>query len=256
MIARVMGCDLVVEGGDFRTALSVFRARERIFGSFEPGTELQRVNATATATVRLSPEFARAVRTALRAAGATDGLVAPAARWHELQLEGTLLRRPPGLRLDLNGVVKSLAVDDALRASGARLVAAGDDVAVSQPAVVRLSGTGTVELGGGGVATSGRIPRRPAHDWSWSFHHSSTSRWDDVTVAAGSCLEADVAAKAAFLLSADGPDWLDERGLPGRFRAGGRTIHNRTWRTTLSDFLSAVQVPLRHAVGVSKKGRS
>ena len=37
------------------------------------------------------------------------------------------------------------------------------------------------------------------------------------------------AAKAAFLLSAYGPAWLDERKLPGRFRAGGEVVVNRAW---------------------------
>ena len=36
-------------------------------------------------------------------------------------------------------------------------------------------------------------------------------------MSAGTCLEADVAAKAAFLLGRDGPAWLDARGLAGRF---------------------------------------
>ena len=251
-----MGCDLVVEGGDFRAALAVFRERERLFGSFEPGTELDRVNSTQAPLVRLSPEFARALRTALRAAAATGGLVAPTGRWRELQLEGRVLHRPPGVRLELNGVVKSQAVDDALRQSSARAVSAGGDLAVSQPTIVALPGAGTIPLRGGGMATSVWTERRPAHGWVWRSDQRPASRWDDVTVAAGSCLEADVAAKAALLLSADGPDWLDERGLPGRFRTGGRTIHNRTWRTALSDFLGAMQAPLRHAVGVSTKGRS
>jgi hypothetical protein len=54
-----------------------------------------------------------------------------------------------------------------------------------------------------------------------------------VTVAAESCLAADVAAKAAFLLSAEGPGWLDERGLPGRFLAADRTVENEAWRRML-----------------------
>ena len=37
------------------------------------------------------------------------------------------------------------------------------------------------------------------------------------------------AAKAAFLLSAYGPAWLDERKLPGRFHAGGEVVVNRAW---------------------------
>ena len=52
---------------------------------------------------------------------------------------------------------------------------------------------------------------------------------EQVTVAAGSALAADVAAKAAFLLSSDGPDWLDARGLPGRFVADDGMVVNSTW---------------------------
>jgi hypothetical protein len=42
-----------------------------------------------------------------------------------------------------------------------------------------------------------------------------------------------VAAKAAFLLSEDGPDWLDERGLPGRFLDARGEVVNRAWRDRL-----------------------
>ena len=61
----------------------------------------------------------------------------------------------------------------------------------------------------------------------------STSRWDEVTVAAGSCLAADVAAKAAFLLGDDGPGWLDDRGLPGRFLEQGELLANDRWRASV-----------------------
>ncbi|MGZ4282447.1 MAG: FAD:protein FMN transferase [Gaiellaceae bacterium] len=67
----------------------------------------------------------------------------------------------------------------------------------------------------------------------------AVSRWDEVTVAAESCLAADVAAKAAFLLSDDGPGWLDERGLPGRFRAGGELEANDAWIHALGEPLAA-----------------
>ena len=58
-------------------------------------------------------------------------------------------------------------------------------------------------------------------------------RWLEVSVAAESCAAADVAAKAAFLLSSDGPDWLDERDLPGRFVGPDRIVTNETWRRAL-----------------------
>jgi thiamine biosynthesis lipoprotein ApbE len=55
-----------------------------------------------------------------------------------------------------------------------------------------------------------------------------------VTVSGATCLDADVAAKAAFLLGDEGPDWLDERGLPGRFLCpGDRAVTNRAWQRSL-----------------------
>ncbi len=56
-----------------------------------------------------------------------------------------------------------------------------------------------------------------------------------MTVVAPTCLDADVAAKAAFLLSDDGPGWLDERGLAGRFLAGDVVVTNRAWRERLQE---------------------
>ena len=55
-----------------------------------------------------------------------------------------------------------------------------------------------------------------------------------MTACGSSCLAADVAAKAACLLGDDGPDWLDERGLPGRFLRDDRSVHeNGCWRASL-----------------------
>ena len=52
-------------------------------------------------------------------------------------------------------------------------------------------------------------------------------------------MAADVAAKAAFLLSDEGPGWLDERGLPVRFRAGGELVVNDAWSRVLGEPLAA-----------------
>jgi thiamine biosynthesis lipoprotein len=266
-----MGCELTVDGGDFDAVLALFRERDRVFSRFRPDSELTRVNAAEGAVVSVSAEFARAVRTALRAARATGGLVeptvgaalrasgydddfdrlaadapptaaaAPAGRWREVRLDGSLLWRPPGLVLDLNGVVKSQAVDDALGASGARLVSAGGDLAVSVPTPIRLPGGDELELRAGGLATSGTSKRRWLRGGEWQHHlidprtgRPAESPWEEVTVAARTCVEADVAAKAAFLLGDGGPVWLDERGLPGRFLAAGRATENDAWRNALS----------------------
>jgi thiamine biosynthesis lipoprotein len=61
-----------------------------------------------------------------------------------------------------------------------------------------------------------------------------------VSVAAPSCFAADVAAKAALLLGDDGPAWLDERRLPGRFvdHEGVVTL-NGTWADRAPETLAA-----------------
>jgi len=59
------------------------------------------------------------------------------------------------------------------------------------------------------------------------------SRWEEVTVAAATRFAADVAAKASFLLDREGPTWLDERNLPGRFVSPTEVVVNESWRTAL-----------------------
>jgi thiamine biosynthesis lipoprotein ApbE len=59
---------------------------------------------------------------------------------------------------------------------------------------------------------------------------ASDSCWEQVTASGASCLYADVAAKAGFLLGERGPDWLDARGIPGRFVGlDGAIVENDAW---------------------------
>ena len=109
-------------------------------------------------------------------------------------------------------------------------------MAANGPRDVELPGGGSVRLVAGGLATSGRTKRRWLRGGEEQHHlidpatgRPSTSPWDEVSVCGGTCLAADVAAKAAFLLGAGGPDWLDERGLPGRFIADGAIHENASW---------------------------
>jgi thiamine biosynthesis lipoprotein len=61
-----------------------------------------------------------------------------------------------------------------------------------------------------------------------------------VTVAAATCLQADVAAKAAYLLGADGPRWLDDRGLSGRFlEPDGHVVLSALWQQSLGEQAAA-----------------
>jgi thiamine biosynthesis lipoprotein ApbE len=108
-----------------------------------------------------------------------------------------------------------------------------------------------VKLLAGGLATSGTAARRWLRGGELQHHlldprtgQRSASPWTHATVAAGSCVAADVAAKAAFLLGEDGPDWLDERGLPGRFVSGaGATVVNRAWRRAAEPAEAASRSP-------------
>jgi thiamine biosynthesis lipoprotein len=272
---RSMGCDIVVGGAapsELRAIEQLFAERDRRFSRFRDDSELSRVNAS-VAPVMVSQNFTSALNVALEAAAATDGLVDPtlgaavesagydrdfadldrqaesrprprpsAGRWQSVRLSGRLLARPRDVRLDLNGVVKALAVDDALTCiAGTGFVSAGGDLATSGPVNVAVPGGDVVQVLEGGVATSGSVRRR----WTRGGveqHHLIDPRtglpcrspWTQVTVVGASCLAADVCAKAAFLLGADGPAWLDSRALPGQFVSHDRVLCNRTWSAALT----------------------
>jgi thiamine biosynthesis lipoprotein len=265
-----MGCEIVVGGAtphELDLIRHLFDTRDRRFSRFQPGSELNHVNRAATDVVPLSPAFHRMLLAALRAASLTDGLVdptlgrgieaagydrdfdelvsraAPAAegepgRWRELRFSGRCLRRSASIRLDLNGVVKGKTVDDALGlVSGQGFVSAGGDLATHAPLDVALPDGAGVSVTGG-LASSSSRKRRWQRGGEWQHHlidprtgRPSKSPWTDVTVCASTCLDADIAAKAAFLLGGDGPEWLDERGLAGYFLLPtGEPVANRSWR--------------------------
>jgi thiamine biosynthesis lipoprotein len=276
---RAMGTDVVVQGASADELAAVerlFAEWDRVFSRFVRESELNRVNRDPSTVVLLSRPFAFALRAALEAADATDGLVEPTlgaaieaagydrdfplladdlrpagspvpGRRHAVRLAGRLLSRPPGTALDLNGVVKALAVDSALELiAGDALVSAGGDLAARGGADVGLPGGGALHLVSGGIATSGTTKRRWSRGGELQHHlidprtgRPARSRWEEVTVVAESCLAADVAAKAAFLLSEDGPRWLDERGLAGRFHGGDTVFVNRAWSRALGQPVAA-----------------
>ena len=267
-----MGCEVVLAGGDPAAVAAVFARWEGVFSRFLPDSELTHVNASPAWALHVSPLFAHALRLALEVAADTDGLVDPTlgaaieaagydrefallpddgppagaaapSRLGEVRLDGRILRRPPGLRLDLNGVVKSLAVDEAVAGLASRgFVSAGGDLAVRGPVDVGLPGGSAVRVVHGGLATSGVASRRWRRGGEQQHHlldprtgrPCRDSPWEQVTVSGTSCLAADVAAKAAFLLGEDGPAWLDERGMPARFVArDGDVVLNGAWHRGL-----------------------
>jgi thiamine biosynthesis lipoprotein len=117
-----------------------FEAAEATLSRFRPDSELSRVNARARCAVRISPLFRDVLSAALAAARATGGLVDPTVvgclesagysrsfengpavepvhttcpNYRQVRLSGDLLNLPHGLGLDLGGVAKGWAVDQA-----------------------------------------------------------------------------------------------------------------------------------------------
>jgi len=227
-----MGCDVAVAGGDEAAVARVLERWEDAFSLFRPGSELSRVNDAPAHVIRVSPLLASAVQVALDVAAETDGLVDPTlcGRWTEIGVAGRLLFRPPGLALDLNGVVKALAVDEAVATlDGPGFVSVGGDLAVHGPVDVALPADGAIRVVAGGLATSGTASRG-AHLVDPKTGVPSESPWAQVTASGSSCLAADVAAKTGFLLGDDGPAWLDARGVPGRFvSVRGEIVENNLW---------------------------
>jgi thiamine biosynthesis lipoprotein len=270
-----MGVEVVVGGAsaaELAAVARVFHAWELVFSRFRPESELSRLNRSSAGAMFVSPFFARVLGTALEASAATGGLVDPTlgnaieavgydrdftdvgddsrpvgttapGRWRDVRLAGRLLTRPVGTAIDLNGVVKAMAVDEAVGLlAGDGFVAAGGDLAARGETTVALPEGGAVRLLAGGLATSGTTRRRWVRSGVPQHHlldprtgRPSRSCWTQVTVGAATCLAADVAAKAAFLLGGDGPRWLDARGLPGRFLAGSVVVSNQTWRERMAD---------------------
>jgi thiamine biosynthesis lipoprotein len=228
---RAMGCDVAVAGGDPAAVAAALERWEEAFSLFRPESELSRVNRSRARVVKVSRLFSRTLEVALDVAAETNGLVDPTlcGRWREVVLSGRLLSRPPGLALDLNGVVKSLAVDEAAETlDGPGFVSVGGDLAVSGPVDVALPGGGAIRVVAGGLATSGTASRG-AHLVDPVTGRPSESLWEQVTASGATCLAADVAAKVGFLLGERGPDWLDERGIPGRFVSECEIVENETW---------------------------
>jgi thiamine biosynthesis lipoprotein len=209
--------------------------------------------AAETSASRVDPTLARSLRAAgydrtfslvrARETWTVEQRRAPAEDWRGIELDATrlTLRTPPGIELDLGATAKAWASDHAAHAIAREtgcgvLVSLGGDIAVAGgPPVggwpVQIAedhaapaGSGpVVSIESGGLATSTTTVRR-WHVEGGDAHHvldPSTGRpatgcWRTASVAAASCVEANVAATAAIVLSHSAAGWLDDRQLPGR----------------------------------------
>jgi thiamine biosynthesis lipoprotein len=160
------------------------------------------------------------------------------------------------VELDLGATAKALAADQsaarAARSAGTGvLVSLGGDIAVAGVVPsggwpVRIADDHaagpdepgpTVAIEHGGLATSGTTVRR----WragERELHHIVDPRtgrpaetpWRTVTVAASSCVDANVAGTAAVVLGEDASRWLAARGLAARLvRESGEAVYAGGW---------------------------
>lgn len=180
----------------------------------------------------------------------------PGWRTVRVDLEAGTIRVAKGVKLDLGATAKALAADRAAaRASAAAgcgaLVSLGGDIAVlgREPAGgwrVRVtddhrSGVDapgqwiTIRLGG--LATSSTTVRR-WHVGKDVAHHlvdpasgrSVAGGWRTVSVAAASCLDANIASTAAIVRGEPAVAWLQSLALPSRLvRDDGAVRHIAGW---------------------------
>ncbi len=186
--------------------------------------------------------------------------VVPAPGWRTVRVDeaaGTVTV-PRGVALDLGATAKGFAADrcaeEIARATGAgALVSLGGDIAVAGDAPAGgwtvwvtddhrdgpADGAAgeAVAIAGGGLATSSTTVRR----WGGPAdprHHIVDPRrgapaaevWRTVSVAAGSCADANVWSTAAIVGGGEAPDTLAAAGLPARLvRPDGRVVRVAGW---------------------------
>jgi thiamine biosynthesis lipoprotein len=190
--------------------------------------------------------------------------VKPVPGWRTVLInrKTSAVRVPPGVRLDLGATAKSLASDRAAGMAEAAtnvgvLVSCGGDIAaigeapsggwsvrVSEHHADPVGAPGqTILFDQGGLATSGVTARRWRRGGQ-SFHHiidpatslPATTPWRVVTVAAASCVEANIASTAAVIIGEVAPAWLEARGLAARLvRHDGSVVRVGGWPTETAE---------------------
>ncbi len=170
-----------------------------------------------------------------------------------LRVEGSRLRLPAGVELDLGATAKAVAADRCAALVHAALgtgvlVSLGGDIATAGRAPaegwqVRVQDQPEdpwtqIELpAGAAVATSSTVSRQWRRGGE-TLHHIVDPRtgrpaaqvWRSVTVADASCARANAITTAALVRGESAPGWVDRLGLPARFlRADGAVLLTDGW---------------------------
>ncbi len=246
-----------------------FEEWEQCLSRFRPNSELNRLNASAGWPVQVSETLWQVFQAALEAEKASSGLVTPTvlgalvAAGYDRSFDALPREResapgsgwpsagslaevswdestrsiclPSDAQLDFGGVAKGWAAHQAakrLAGSGAALVSAGGDIAISaeqsdgSPWLVDVDDPfeagyvlETLTLGRCGVATSGSDYRRWKLGGRWNHHiidpRSGQPAQTDVfaaTVIAPNVMQAEMSAKVALILGSQrGMDWLESQ---------------------------------------------
>jgi FAD:protein FMN transferase len=175
----------------------------------------------------------------------------------DLDADAGRARLRDGAQLDLGATAKARAADRcaaliATRLGGGVLVSLGGDIAVAGPPPdggwqVRVTDDHaagpdapgqTVAITEGGLATSSVTVRTWASGSGEQLHHiidPATGHparvcWRTVSVAAGTCTDANTASTAAIVRGAAAPGWLQAAGLPARLvRPDGSVVTTAGW---------------------------
>ncbi len=265
---------------------------------FRADSDLVRANQAAGQWVSVSPILIGALQVALRAAHTTEGLVDPTlgelmiaggydrtfsqiggsvaphalpapptgSAWGDVLLDGTTVKVPPGVSLDLGATGKAYAADlvaltlveqlgiaCAISVGGDVRAHAPEGVEVTWPVDVaadlptlRAGGPGVcrVPLSAGGLATSSVTARRWVRAGA-AWHHVLDPRtgrpavgpWLAVTAYGACAADANTATTAALVLGGDAPDWLSDRGVGARLLASDGSIRRTPlWPTEFEEF--------------------
>jgi FAD:protein FMN transferase len=200
------------------------------------------------------------VRAAGDAPPRLTGPVGPVPGWQRVHLDhaGRKVRIDRGVQLDLGATAKAWAADRCAEQIADRLacgvlVSLGGDIAVAGPppeegwqirvtddhAAPATAPGQTVTISSGGLATSSTTVRtwkvggRPVHHIiDPATGEPARSCWRTVSVAAGTCTDANTASTAAIVRGAAAPSWLHDVGLPARLvREDGTVETTAGWPT-------------------------
>ncbi len=189
---------------------------------------------------------------------------APVPGWRSVAVDAgrSTVSLPTGTVLDLGATAKAWVADRASAAIGARLgcgvlVSLGGDVSVQgapdcgfSVGIADICGdassTRAVAIRSGGLATSG-VGNRHWLLGGHPVHHlldpatglPVDAVWKTVSVAAGSCVDANTASTAAMVKGEAAPAWLEGRHLPARLvRPDDSTVTVAGWPADVADPIS------------------